>query len=317
MLVSDVLNNFAFEMTTKRKILLSLLTLLLVAAGVYGYSVWQLSRLNTSYRFMESQGNLIASFQAGENNSVIQPSGNTIFLDLGSRHSFISEDAAMRLREQGYSVEFRNTLLITTDWIGRYRLYTKIAHLDITLLNPTMPDSTFVIHDADLILLPKGGPTILGMDLLSNFVIERSLPENIINFYKQVPPGYITVSRLKIYNMGNTGTTGRAAISLVVNDEEPRDYYLTTGTAMSKHELVQPYDNLHTATSRVSKDPNTGLYTQHHCRVNFGNRLRYSSVVYSDTIHTDDYSINPLNFFDQDFVLDMPGRRLMVHKTRE
>lgn len=304
-------------MTTKRKILISLLTLLLVVVGVYGYSVWQLSRLNTSYRFMESKGNLIASFQVTPENSVVQPSGNTIFLDLGSRHSFISEDDALRLRALGYNVEFRNTLLLTTDWVGRYRLFTRIAHLDITLLNPDMPDSTFVIHDADLILLPKGNPTIMGMDLLSNFVIERVLPENIVNFYKQVPPGYTTVSRLKIYTMGNTGTTGRAAISLVVNDEDPHDYYLTTGTSMSRHELVQPYDNIHTATTKVTKDPQTGLYTQHQCRVNFGNRLRYSSVVYADTIHTDDYSINPLNFFDQDFVLDMPGRRLMVHKTRE
>ena len=311
------MGNFAFEMTTTKKILLSLLIIVLICVGVYGYSVWQLSRLNTSYRFMETKGNLIASFTCNEENSVVQPTGNTVYLDLGSRHSFISNDDALKLRELGYPVEFHNTLLITTDWVGRYRLFTKIARLDVTFINPQLPDSTFVIHDVDLIVLPDGSPNILGMDLLSNFVIERLLPENVVNFYKQVPPGYTTVSRLKIYDMGNTGTTGRAAISLVVNDEDPHDYYLTTGRSMSQHELVQPYNNVHTATSRVDKDPKTGLYTQRRCRVNFGDRLRYSSVVYADTIHTDKYSINPLRFFDQDFVLDMPGRRLLVHKTRE
>ncbi len=304
-------------MTTKRKILLSLLILLLVCVGVYGYSVWQLSRFNTSYHFMETPGNLIASFQSNDENSIVQPSGNTVYFNLGSRHSFISKDDALKLREQGYPVEFKNTLLITTDWQGRYRVFTKMAHLDVTLVNPTLPDSTFVIHDVDLIVVPDGSPNVLGMDILSNLVIEHLWPERVINFYKEVPPGYTTVSRLKIYDMGNTGTTGRAAISLVVNDEEPHDYYLTSGRYMSGLELVQPYDNIHTATSRVEKDPQTGLYTQRHCRVNFGNRLRYSSVVYSDTIHTDEYSVNPLKFFDQDFVLDMPGRRLMIHKTRE
>ena len=80
---------------------------------------------------------------------------------------------------------------------------------------------------------------------------------------------------------------------------------------------MQPKKNRLLATTPVEWDSIKGVYVQSRCRVNFGNRLRYSSVVYSDDVHSARYVINPLRFFDQDFVLDMPGRRLMIHRTRE
>ncbi len=307
-------------MDTKRKILLSLLLLLLVGAGLYSYSVWQLARLNTSFRFMETDSDLIGSFQSNPGNAIVQPSGNTVTFALGSRHSFISYDDALHLKELGYPVEFSNTLLYTTDPEGHYRFFTKKAKLDITFLNPELPDSTFVIYDVELLVRPNGTPNVLGMDIMSNMAIERLYPEGTVNFYRKAPKGYHKVSDIKIEEspLGNyVGSTGRATIPLTVNDDPPRDYYLATAGKMAHYEVVQPEANSVLATTKVTPDPETGVLIQKRGRVNFGNRLRYSKVAYSDTIHTASYTVNPLNLFDQDFVLDLPGRRLMIHKTRE
>lgn len=307
-------------MNKKRKLLLSLLFLLLAAVGIYSYSVWQLARLNTSFRFMETEGNLISSFESAQGNTILQPSGNIVVFAVGSRHSFISYDSALHLKELGYPVEFMNTLIYTTDHNGRYHFFTKKAKLDIPLINPTMPDSTFVIHDAELLVNPAGAPNILGMDLLSSMVIERLYPEGTVNLYKTVPEGYYTVSEIKIEEspLGNyVGSTGRATIPLTVNDDPPREYYMATAGKMADYEVVQPKYKRSLATTSVKPDPKTGVLIQKRGRVNFGNRLRYSEIAYSDTIHTAEYTVNPLKLFDQDFVLDLPGRRLMVHKTRE
>lgn len=307
-------------MSNKRKIILSVLCLLLVVAGAYAYSVWQLSRLNTSFYFMDTPGNLIGSFSVGESNVIHQPSGNDVTFALGSRHSFIAHDDAVRLKELGYPVKFSNTLILTTAPTGQYHIYTQKVKLDVTFINPSLPDSAFVIHDVELLVRPDGTRNVIGMDILSKMVIERLWPENIVNLYKEVPPSYYEVSPIKFHDstLGNyVRLNGRASIPLSVNDEEPRDYYLVTADKMWNYEIVQPKKNRLLATTPVEWDSIKGVYVQSRCRVNFGNRLRYSSVVYSDDVHSARYVINPLRFFDQDFVLDMPGRRLMIHRTRE
>lgn len=307
-------------MDNKRKFLLSLLLLLLAGAGVYSYSVWQLARLNTSFHFMETDSNLIGSFRSNTGNTIVQPSGNVVTFALDSRHSFISYDSALRLKELGFPVKFSGTLIYTTDPNGHYHLYTKKVKLDVTFLNPELPDSTFIIHDVELLVRPKGMPNVLGMDVMSNMAIERLYPEGTINFYKQAPKGYYKVSDIKIEEspLGNyIGSTGRATIPLTVNDDPPRDYYLATSGRMSNYEVVQPASNSALATTTVAPDPETGVMIQKRGRVYFGNRLRYSKIAFSDTVHTSTYTVNPLNLFDQDFVLDLPGRQLMIHKTRE
>lgn len=307
-------------MDNKRKILLSLLLLLLLGAGIYAYSVWQLARLNTSFHYMETDSDLIGSFQSNPGNAIVQPSGNVVTFALGSRHSFISYDSALRLKELGYPVEFNNTLIYTTDPNGNYHFFTKKVKVDVTFLNPELPDSTFILHDVELLVRPNGTPNVLGMDILSGMVIERLYPEGTVNFYKKVPDGYHTVSQIKIEEspLGNyVGSTGRATIPLIVNDDPPREYYLATAGKMAGYEVVQPKKNSDMATTKVEPDPETGVLIQKRGRVNFGDRLRYSKIAYSDTIHTAGYTVNPLNLFDQDFVLDLPGRRLMIHKTRE
>lgn len=305
--------------SARKKLLLLLCVPVLALAGVYGYSIWQLNHLNSQYHFQDIPGNLVGSFRAGPGNSMNPVSGNVVYFDLGSRHSFINRKSIERLREIGSPVEFSNTLIWSTDADGRYRLYTEKVKTDITIPNPELPDSLFVIHDVELLVVDDDKLNVFGMDIIRNLVVERLWPEGIINLYKEVPEGYHTVMKLHVHDSvfeNYIGNTGRAAIDLVVNDSESREYFLDSGGNMVGIEVVQPEDQMHMATTKIEIDSVTGLYTQRQCRVSFGDRLRYSSVVYCDTLHTDKYSVNPMKLFDQDFVLDMPGRRLMIHKTR-
>lgn len=304
----------------KKKLLFSCLILLLVVAGVYGYGAWQLYHLNSNPEFDEIPDNMLASFPAGPGNSMTPVSGNLVYFDLGSRHSFITRNAVARLKDMGFEPKIDNVLIYTTDADGHFGLYTKKVTIDITIPNPNLPDSLYTIRNVELLLVDNDKHNVFGMDLIKHFVIERLWPENIINIYREVPAGYYQVTGLDMHNspFGNyIGSTGRASIELTVNDDDPRDYFLDSGGNMVDVELVQPESQMHMATTRVEVDSLTGLYTQRQCRVAFGDRLRYSNVVYCDSLHTDDYSVNPLKLFDQDVVLDIPGRRLMIHKTRD
>jgi len=303
----------------KRKLLLSGLILLLVVAGVYVCGIWQLRSLNANPDFSEVPGNLLGSFNAGADNSMRSLSGNTVYFDLGSRHSFINRRAVARLDSAGSPVRLRNTLLWTTDADGRYHFYTKKVIIDLTIPNPLLPDSVYVIRNVEMLLTDDDHPNVFGMDLLHNVVIERLWPENIVNIYKEVPAGYHKIMDIDIHDslLGSyVSSSGRASIELTVNDDKPRRYFFDTGGEMVDIEVVQPDSQLHMATSSVVTDSVTGLKIQRQCRVGFGDRLRYSKVVYCDTLHTDKYSVNPLKLFDQDLVLDMRGRRVMIHKTR-
>jgi len=305
----------------KTKILLSALLLLSGVAGVaYIYNVWQLRHLNVNPQFQDIAGNLICRFYAGTTDFISPVTGNTVNFDLGSRHSFINRSSAERLDSMGYRPRFRPTLIYTVDPDGRYRLYTQKVIIDVALPNPELPDSMFVIRNAELLLVDDCHPNVFGMDMLRNLVVERLWPESVVSLYKEVPDGYYPVCDITVYDspLGYyVGSIGRASVKLAVNDEAPRDYFLDTGGNMRGIEVVQPYGNVHSATTKVELDSATGYWTQRRCRVSFGNRMRFSSVVYCDTLHTDEYSVNPLILFDQDFIIDMKGRRLMVHKTRE
>lgn len=307
-------------MPKNKKLLLSLLLILGVLGVVYAYSLWQLSTLNANPQFQETDGNLICRFYAGSATSISPVSGNTVNFDLGSRHSFINRSSAERLEAMGYQAKFLPTLIYTVDADGRYRLYTKKVIIDVTLPNPELPDSIFVVRNVELLVVDDCHPNVLGMDMLNNLVIERLWPEGMVSLYKEVPGGYYPVCDITVHEsiLGNyVGSTGRASVKLAVNDEEPRDYFFDTGGNMRGIEVVQPYDNLRSAMSKVEVDSVTGYWTQRRCRVSFGNRMRFSNVVYCDTLHTDEYSVNPLMLFDQDFLIDMKGRKLMVHKTRQ
>lgn len=301
-----------------RFLLLSLSVLVAVAALAYTLGVWQVGRLNNNLRPQAVESNMLVRFALDPECTVRSNTGSKVFFDMGSRHSFISSAELDRLTEIGYPFRLERCLMVTTDPSGRYKLYTRKVVLDIGLPNPELPGGYYHIRNADLLVSDRADDNIFGMDILRRFVLERTWDNNEMRLYKNVPEGYVPVCDINVYDaeLGNLLSPSlRASIMLTVNNDEPREYFFDTGGEMRKYELVQPRANADYALSSLTQDSITGHLIQPRCYVTFGDRLRYSSVVYCDTLHTDKYSVNPLRLFDQDMVLDMPGRKMLVHKT--
>lgn len=304
----------------RRALVLSVCVMIATLSGVYAYGVWQVKRLNSRIEVPETGGKPLVRFEMGRDCTVRARTGSKVFFDMGSRHSFVSSDEVERFRAIGYPLTVERCFIVTTDPAGRYRTYTQKVVMDLPLPNPELPDSTCYLHHAELLVSDHGNDNILGMDILRQFVIERRWNSNELLLYRETPENYFPVCKINVYGAsvgGPLSTSLRASVVLQVNNDEPREYFFDTGVEMRHIELVQPLDRSSYALSEITTDSISGLPVQKRCFVAFGDRIRYSSVIYCDTLHTDKYSVNPLRLFDQDMVLDMPGKRLLVHKTRD
>ncbi len=310
-------------MNSQKKINLLLKIILPIAAvflGVYGIGVWQIRQLNTSLDFPPAASDTLAQFKLASDCTFKSITGSKVYFDMGSRHSFIQQKVLDKLRNINYPMKEIGVFIYTTDNNGHRRLFTKKVRLDIYFPNPAMPDSIYILKNVDLLVSDGEFDNLIGMDILRHMVLEHINDANEIRLYRSVPYGYTEVCNINMHTSiwsSLCSTNRRASIDLVVNDEAPTKYFFDTGGDMRRFDLVQPLNMLRGATSAVQVDPTTGLMVQKHCRVSFGNRLKYSSVVYADSLHTDKYSVNPLKLFDQDIVIDFPGEKLYTRSTRQ
>lgn len=313
-----------FTARLKRKkmpIFLTLLGLVILCVGGYFYNTWLIRNVNARMEFPPAPGGIAGEFTLKPCGGIRSVSGDIVYFDMGSRHSFITPSSLDTIQKSGYPVRVERTLLYTKDANGKFHWYTRKAIFDVRLPNPYMPDSAYYIRHCELLVGSQEQGNIMGMDVMKHLVLEHLYDDSIIRVYVDtVPAGYQHVADMKIHStpLGDLfGPTNRASVELTVNDDDPRDYFFDTGEVMQHIEIVQPEERMSSATTNVAEDSVTGFNVQRNCRVTFGQRLRYSTVVYEDNLHTDEYSVNPLNLFDQDCVLDFPGRRILVRKTRE
>ena len=302
------------------RLLKIILPIAAVILGIYGIGVWQTRQLNTALEFPPAASDTLARFKLASDCTFKSITGSKVYFDMGSRHSFIQQKVLDKLRSINYPMEETGVFICTVDNNGHRKLFTKKVRLDIHFPNPAMPDSIYILKNVDLLVSDDIYGNLIGMDILRHMVLEHINDANEIRLYLSVPSGYAEVCDINMNNSiwsGMCSTNRRASIDLVVNDEAPTKYYFDTGGDMRRFDLVQPLSMLPGATSAVCVDPVTGLMVQEHCRVSFGNRLKYSSVVYADSLHTDKYSVNPLKLFDQDIVIDFPGEKLYTGNTRQ
>lgn len=298
---------------SRRRFVLSLLLLLAVVAGVYAAGVYQICRFNSHLDVPETGRNLLARFALDEQGNLYSPSGKVVTLDMGSRHTFINRKTLDEFKREGYPAFEVPTLIFTTDQNGHYRLYTRKVTMPMLLTDPNAPDSILHLGNAELLIATDDHPNVIGMDTLEHFVVGRDADTGEISFYRNVPEGYSLVSELNGGDMTVAEMIGynrRLYIPLQVNDDNAQNYYFDTGKTIRGLDLVQPLGNIERAKSPVVSDSASGLMVQPKCRVIVGQRVRFADVAYSDTLHTDKYSLNPFRLFTQSFVIDVPGKKL-------
>lgn len=305
------------DRTSRRKCWLSLLLLLAVVAGVYAAGVYQICTFNRDMVIPDTGRNLLARFTLDKDGYLYSPSGKHVILDMGSRHTFINRETLDQFKEEGYPAIEMPTLVYTTDQAGRYHLYTRKVVMPMLLTDPNAPDSILRLENCELLISNDGHPNVIGMDTLEHFVVGHDADTGEISLYRNVPEGYTAVSRLNTGDKSVAEAMGynrRLYIPLQVNDDAPQNYYFDTGNSIRGIDLVQPMANIERAKSPVIPDTASGLMMQPKCRVIVGERVRFADVVYSDTLHTDRYSLNPFRLFTHTFVIDIPGRVLYYRK---
>lgn len=251
----------------------------------------------------------------------ILPEEEAVF-DMGSRHSLVCKETLQRIAEKAIPHRISSAMIYTKDVNGNHKLYTKKLIIDIALPNPECPDSVYRIHNVDFLIDDTITNNVLGMNVLKHFAIKRLFKTNEILLYFDAPNhNYQEVCELKLHEsilgslFGNE--VNRASVSLSVNGETPHCYFMDTGQSMRTIEVVQPEYKIASATGRVHIDSITGMITQKRCKVKFGNRLRFSRVIYENDLHTDKYGMNPFKFFNQDCIIDIPNRRLLIRKPEK
>ena len=315
-----ICNEMSKKLYSPRLLLRYALIGLCVIISVFLINNYRVSRISSDTSFdVIADSEIAAEFHLSEEYTVDCINGEPSDFDLGSRHSIISQQTLDRIIASNRPYDISLALIYTKDVNGNYKLYTHKVTTDISLPNPHRPDSLFWIHNAELLIDNTLDHNVLGMDILRHFAVERHFKANkVILHFKAPETDYQEVCKLQYHNsllgslFGNE--INRASVSLIVNDEKPHVYFFDSGQAMRLIEIVQPERNIANATGRIETDTVTGLLTQRRCQVKFGNRLRFSKVVYDDNIHTDGYGINPMKFFNQDCVIDIPGQRLLIRK---
>ena len=303
-----------------RTLLLSAIVIVAVLLGVYAAGVYQIYHFNSEMVIPEGEDNLISTFLPDNDGHVFTTTGQAVTIDMGSRHCFITNETLERMKDDGYPLVEYPTLIYTTDQSGHYRIYTRKVVMPVNLFVRPDSDEVVTFNNVELLISDSKEGNILGMDFLERFVIERDIETGYISLLRNVPNDYTFVCDINSHDstIGDIiGYSRRVYIPLQVNDEEPQNYYFDTGRGIRTCELVQPIRNVNRATSNVYVDSLTGLITQDNCRVVIGNRMRFARVTYSDSLHTDKYSINPFRVFNRSIVMDLPDRKLYYRSISE
>lgn len=300
-----------------RVTLAAIFIVLAVIVGVYGAGIYQIFHFNGNMEIPAGEDNLIIQFKPDKDGYVYSANGAKISIDMGSRHSFITPQTLNRIKEEGYEAKEQQTLLFSTDQSGRYRIYTRKVIMPVYFYSDTTAQDIVTFNNVELLISDNNGENALGMDFLEKFVIERNKDNKTVSLLRHVPEDYTYVCDLNGHDsaIGDLfGYSRRVYIPLKVNDEAPQNYYLDTGHDIHNCDLVQPLKNINKATSPVRIDSVTGMMTQESCQVQIGDRMRFAKVTYSDSLHTDQYSINPFRAFNRSIVLDLPAKKLYYAK---
>lgn len=293
--------------------LAALLIVLAVVFGVYGAGIYQIYHFNSKMEIPDGPDNLILTIHPDSAGFVHDAVDCAVTIDMGSRHSFITAETLARLKGLGYDAQEQQTLLYTTDQSGHYRIYTRKVVMPVKFLTDSVGTDTVTFNHVELLISNREEGNLLGMDFLEKFVLAHDKHTGAISLLRAVPDSAAFVTDLNGHDsaIGDLfGYSRRVYVSLMVNDETPENYYLDTGRGMRSCALVQPKKNISKATTPVRRDSISGMMIQDNCRVQIGDRMRFAQVTYSDSLHTDEYSINPFTALNRSVILDLPQKKL-------
>ena len=252
--------------------------------------------------------------------------------DTGTASSTITKDDIRRLRNMGIKVTSRkfpvvarsafdeDIFLAKGSFLVDIPFYTMRHYNDHAHYGHYESTGKLAGYLKDMIFLPaEETDTIstIGIDMLEHFTVEISEANKAVTLRLSVPDNYQYVMDLERSRsvFGSLSDAHRFYMPITVQNRK-NSYRIDTGLQSAELKLVADDSvrancPLRTVMLSTARGVAPAKYAES-IWVKLGDRQGSYGAHYSDE-GIDDYAINPLNFFDQDIVIDFPGRRFYLH----
>ena len=249
-------------------------------------------------------------------------------LDSGSDLSTITEEDLDKLRKMGCQVKTSIYPALGRDGQGVYRANIKRYTVSLPLHIYTFTTDTLgfkheqlvksthnVLHNVDFVPSESGFST-LGIDLLENFRVDFQYENGVIALYFTRPDGYQDLATLKADSSPSKSIwIGNRYYMDIKIDRQTDSYFLDTD--LQYQQIKLPENQRRRSKRHISKAiARTTLHTyeaivDNDAWMEVGNRAGGVSAYYYDS-REEQYSFNPLNMFQQDILIDYPGKVLAL-----
>ncbi len=280
---------------------------LAVTISLYTGIVYGSSNINTAIELSGSPTGHVATHINAT--TVTTTDGIRYTIDFGSQHSFLADTTVRRILKNPDTCPVPTLAYsVCPDCTGRL-FDTKYAH-QLTMADPE--DGNIVsIRNTEFLSYPGCSENIIGMDILSQFIIEVLYDEQVFILHKTIPNGYIRLGSIihKGSNLANGFMHGDSYyIDLTVDHRISESFHIDTGHEMTDMFLTMP-------ASAADPDIQTDLTKTHECWVNIESRAGASSVNYTSLPNVEEFSVNPFTFFKQDFMIAFPDNEIYLRPT--
>lgn len=251
-------------------------------------------------------------------------------IDTGSDISCITTDDLEKLRRLGAAIKERHLPMFGRSSNGHIRFASKRYVIDLPLEFYTAhPDSSGihytlirmserdnVLRNMEFMLLDgQDDMSCFGIDILRHFAIEHLYNEHLIRLHSARPDGYQDFARLKTsYWPSHTPWPGRRFYINLDVDHVSDSYFLDTGL---RHAAVKlPSKRSEQSRRRLGTDTLVSQLGMFEAKtddawVECGNRAGTQVAFYCDN-DEEPFSVNPLNFFTQDMLIDFTNSSIAL-----
>ena len=309
----------------KRKLVIAIFVIVALCAGLVAYS-----RMNAQYPRLEAIGDdaPVAVFPMTKGNILVADSV-MMKVDTGSVVSLLSEKDAELLRKAGATVEeewFPSVAVDINDkmFFATHRYRVNLPVVEHELVADSLGDVRYVATGKPLgeiggmifLPAPEGQMSVIGTDVLERFFVEVRYDHGALALHSEMPEGYQKLCKLlsPTYLYSMIGCGDRYYVN-IETESVPNQYFIDSGIDMVHLKL--PSADTITVKSRLQKGvyhSSRGEVDARYCNsgwVKVGNRAG-SHRIYFATDGSEDYALNPLEFFEQDLVIDFANHNLYL-----
>ncbi len=309
-----------------KKSIIPILIVISVALIVYGYLAAQSSQ---EYMMPDrSYGKLGEMPIEGDPLYITIAPGLQFKIDTGCDLTTISEHDLALLDSLGYKAKKSFHFVLGRNIMGDIMMRTTRYTVDLPLylydtavdsigrvVNTPIASSLNVLHNVDFVP-SRTSTSVIGIDFLEKFKVEYEYDSGLVALYLDDPEDYEPVADLYMSNspVDAIWLGHRYYIDASVEDRS-HGFFIDTG--IRNVNLKLPVGELKYAGKKLLNDTvasfrgNYPATVDRNAWVAMGNRIGRGNAYYYDN-DEEPYALNPFYLFDQDVVLDFPGKALKL-----